>query len=187
MKILRQKEYSWFGFGKKKQPDIQTPKIEYNCPTISDLPSNIQSSLKGVERVWKRPDVQKLISKLREAIYADGDPFFPYVDQKQVEQAHKTFLVPSLSLEKFPENTLMYPLMWNQDMEVLICYDINTGKFWYLNSPDYNFEEATRIRVLKDFIKNGLSQLEELNEDDIFMDPGEFKKLIKDLKKAFWI
>lgn len=179
MKILRQKEFGLFGFGKKKKEPQQKP-IEYKCPSISDLPSNIQSSLRGVERVWRKPEVQKLLDDLGHFLGSTFKPFYPFVDQKMVEQIHRTHITPSLQFQKFPEETMMYPLIWDTcvyDMGVLLCYDINTGKFWYLNEPDYDFEEATKIKVLRDFIKNSLENI------DTSVDPD----LIRKIKKAFWI
>lgn len=178
MKILRQKEFGLFGFGKKKEP--QQKPTEYKCPSISDLPSNIQSSLRGVERVWKKPEVQKLLDELGQNLDSTFKPFYPIVDQKMVEHTYKTYIADYLQFQKFPEETMMYPLMWDTcryDRAVLLCYDINTGKFWYLNEPDYDFEEATKIRVLRDFIKNSLENL------DTSVDPD----LIRKIKKAFWI
>lgn len=189
MIILRQKEFGWFGFGKKKQPEQKAP--EYKCPSISDLPTNLQQSLRGVERVWKKPETQKLLKELQRLV-GDQDTF-PYTPYLEPENAFERMILPSLEAEIFPENTLMYPLMWNCGLcdGELICYDITGKKFWAIDGHDWNFEEADNIKVLNDWIKADLNFLDkEIKEKDLDyykVTLSDFKNLLKQIRKVFWI
>lgn len=187
MIILRQKQFGWFGFGKKKLPEQKTP--EYRCPSISDLPSNLQQSLRGVERVWKKPETQKLLKELQKVLHTEVIPFTPYVDTKTVDYIFTNLLHWSLASEDFPESTLMYPIMWDLQGNWLLCYEITTNHFWTIDDNDHNFYDDKQFKNLREFMKD---------EIDWFLkgfDPNygyklsrdEFEDLFKKIKKEFWI
>ena len=189
MIVLRQKQFGWFGFGKRK--DEPKPTIQYKCPSISDLPSNLQASLRGVEKVWKKPDVQKLLKELQRLVgHLDIFPYTPYVNP---ENAFNNFILMSLKADEFPEDTLMYPLMWDCGKcdGNLICYDITTKKFWAIDGNDWNFEEYDYIKKLSDWMKYDLDFIEKYTDEEDLEYYGvsrpEFKDLLKKIKKAFWL
>ena len=188
MIILRQKQFGWFGFGKKKQPEQKAP--EYKCPSISDLPTNLQQSLRGVERVWKKPETQKLLKELQDIFHMDFIPFTPYVEPKMVESAFKNILSWSLASEGFPESTLMYPVMWDLEGDWLLCYEITTNHFWMIDDNDHNFYDDTeQFKNLREFIADEINWFLR-NFDPNFgykLSKEEFEDLFKKIKKAFWI
>lgn len=184
MIILRQKEFGWFGFGKKKE---EPKKLEYKCPKFSDLPTNLQQGLRGVDRVWRKSDTQKLLKELQKEVSAKDIPFKPIMDPKEVESIHKA-LITSMEVLEYPESSLIYPLLWGLTCDGgpdLFCYDISTKKFYSVDwVNDLNFYEID-IKSLRDYIKVCLEDLDDY--DLATMDDEQFFNLKKKIKKAFWI
>lgn len=186
MIILRDKNYSWFSFGKKRSSIAKTP--DYRCPSISELPINLQQSLKGVERVWKKSDVQSLLKQLGKEVVSDVTPFMPYVDPKYVEHVHREILVPSMAADGYPESTLIYPLMWDLKGYWLLCFNITENKFITVGSDDYEFvDEEQYIKTLRDYIKDNIKWQIEEEDEFLTMEKDEVLKLAQKIKKAFWI
>lgn len=189
MIILRQKQFGWFGFGKKKQPEQKSP--EYKCPKFTDLPPRLQQSLKEVEREWKKPETQKLLKEYnRVAIHGPGIPFTPFIQQDYAGIIFNDYLL--FALQDFPEGTMMYPLISNADSYEpnILCYNIGEKKFYSVYANDYDsFEEDKNYWNLKDYIKD------ELDEFLKYFDPNfgyelskeGFEDLFKKIKKAFRI
>lgn len=194
MLVLRSKKFSFFGLFKKKQPE-KKEEITYTCPTIKDLPTNLQQSLRGVERVWKKPEVQKMLKYFGEKYIIVGDgniPYKPYIDQREVEHVHKNILVPTISFYDYPQDSLIYPLMWNCGLNdgELLCYDIKKGKFLSIFGGEWDLEEIDHVRVLKDWIKSDLDLASDCIDEDYGFSEDEIKEfndLIRKIKKQFWL
>ena len=179
MIILRQKQFGWFGFGKKKQP-------EYKCPKFSDLPINLQRSLREVEKVWEKPETQRLLGLLGKELKFYDTPFKPYLNQKHADHVYHEILIPPMSAESYPDSTLIYPLMWNVS-DWLLCFDITNKKFLKVFYHDNKnlFDVEKDYWNLKDYIKDSLNEY-----DYTFcksLSESEFYELIGKIKKAFGI
>jgi hypothetical protein len=179
MIILRQKQFGRFSFNKKKQP-------EYKCPKFSDLPTNLQQSLRGIERVWKKSETQKLLKVLGKELLTDVIPFMPYLDSKLVEHVHREIIIPPMAFNKYPDSTLIYPLMWDTGYW-LLCFDITAKKFLkvYYTDDENLFEAEKNYWNLKNYISDCLNEYDASFRRHISEE--EFNNLIDKIKKAFWI
>jgi hypothetical protein len=189
MVILRQKQFGWFGFGKKNPSNSYS---NYDWPKFEDLPGNLKQALKGVQRVKQNTLTQKLLNELGEFAGVKGEDIFKvYINTKDVEEKQK-LIFSSSDIERLSPNIKLYPLMNNAQFpncRDILFYDINLKHFYDLDIDTLDIEDVDDyVKNLRDYIKGDLDYTvsdfsTELDED--YWD--DYENLLKQIRKAFWV
>lgn len=191
MRILRQKMFAFFGLFEKKKNNIEKEK-QYSCPTIKDLQKSnlsVAQGLKAFSRLREKPETKRTISELKDLYLIDSSAYSTYIDDNTRYNFWKSAIEPSLKSDNFPEDTLMFPLIWNSKVNdgICLCWDCSSKKFWTLFENDWTFEEERPIKISEWVSKDLDYILYDLKNNS---DPDLIQKgieLIKRLKKLLWL